>query len=251
MKLPQPGTLALLGSGREIVKFGEANEEKVETSVPGTEVGPVDIHFEHFTPSVSGKEAPEVITFSGTDGEKYSAYIRNSAGAVITMVPDKNYIVTTAISESLYTADIQTYEHLESNFGDIITAENVGVLKSDKAEGTIAADLDAALAAMNLDITHEQLVIKDLFEVTAYGDYVDYMYDEGSYLEVTFDAKLDPSKPLVVIHSADSVAWHIHPAEEVKVAADGTVTLKMYDLGAVAFLVEAEIAEAGAVQSPN
>ena len=71
-------------------------------------------------------------------------------------------------------------------------------------------------------------------------------------MELTFDANLDPNKPLVVIYSADSEHWGILDQSNVTFNADGTVTLKLYDLGVVAFLVEAEfdVNEAEAVQAP-
>jgi len=67
------------------------------------------------------------------------------------------------------------------------------------------------------------------------------------------DTDLDPEKPLVVIHSPDSKHWHVHEPEDVVLHADGSVTLKMFDLGSVAFLVPVEeaIDAEAAVQSPN
>ena len=92
-----------------------------------------------------------------------------------------------------------------------------------------------------------------MFEVTAYGDYLEELYDEANYLEVTVSANADPDMAFIVIHSADSVHWNILPADDYLVGKNGNVSLKLYDLGAVAFLVEAEEAVDAetAVQSPN
>ena len=246
--LPQAGTLALLTDGREAMGIG-SGAASGETASPAD--GSSSSEGGNFTPSVSGKPAPEVVTTEGSNGESLAGYIRNTAGDVEIAVPDENYIVVTSVAESDFVVDIQTHEHLEWGYDSILEAEDVGELLTET--GVLADDLDAALTEMGLSLTHDQLVVKDLFEVTAYGDYVEYLYNDDYYLEVTFDTDLDTSKPLVVIHSHDSVHWHIHSADELALGADGQVTLKMYDLGAVAFLVEAEqtVDAETAVQSPN
>ena len=261
VQLPKRGTLALLSDGHESMGIGQS-VQRVETTVPGTEGGEYGLDMSNFTPSVSGKSAPQVSTFTDDDGETYVGYIRSREGDLEIRVPDKNYIVITSVAERDYIADILTHEHLEWSYDGIIQAEDVGelftehdksVVIPDHEHGTIAGLLDETLKEMGLDLTHDQLVVKDLFEVTAYGDYLHYLYDENNYLEVTFNANLDPSKPVVVIHSPDSKHWHVHPTDEFAVNENGAVTLKMYDLGAVAFLVEAEeeIDLETAVQSPN
>lgn len=260
VQLPASGTLALLVDGSEAMGIG------VSTYVPGTSVpgtpGESGQTTPNFTPSVSGKPAPEMIVTEGANGERYVGYIRNDAGDVEIPVPDENYIVVTPVAERDYVVDIQTHEHLEWAYDSILEVKDVGDLYHEhdyslivdpEDHDTIAMDLDAVLDLLGLELTHDQLVVKDLFEVTAYGDYVEYLYDPAYYVDVTFDADLDPSIPVVVIHSSDSVHWHIHPINQFDVAADGSITLKMYDMGAVAFLVEAEetLSEKAAVQSPN
>lgn len=260
VRLSEPGTLALLNDGRESMGVGQDGRHVI-TVIPGEE-GDEIIESRNFTPSVSGKSAPQIVTIPGTEDEIYVGYIRNRAGDMEIPVPDKNYIIITAVSERNYTGDIQTHEHLEWAYDDILEVEDVGdlftehdlsVVIPDHEHGTIAGLLDEELARRGLDLTHDRLVVKDLFEVSAYGDYLHPLYDEENYLEVTFEANLDPDKPLVVIHSMDSVHWHVHPAEDAVIHSDGTVTLRMYDLGVVAFLVESEeeVDAETAVQSPN
>jgi hypothetical protein len=127
-------------------------------------------------------------------------------------------------------------------------------LPADCHEGIIDEDLTARLKEMQLDLTCEELVVKDLFEVSAYGDYLHHLYNEDYYLEVTLKTDLDPSKAVIVIHSYDSVNWHLHSIEESMVHEDGSITLHLYDLGTVAILVEADddvVSLQDAVLSPN
>lgn len=261
VRLSASGTLALLIDGRSAMGIGE-ELQTVENTIQGQADNEYATEAAIFTPSVSGKAAPEIVTSKGADGETNVGYIRNNAGDLEIPVPNKNYIIVTPVSKRDYVVDIQTHEHLEWGYDSILGAENVGelfgehdvndVISADE-HSTIASLLDEVLVKMGVELTHEQLVVKDLFEVTAYGNYLEYLYDVNNYLEITFDADLEPGQSLAVIHSHDSVHWHVHPIEETVVNADGTVTLKMYELGVVAFLVEAEenTDTENLVQSPN
>lgn len=234
LQLPASGTLALLADGAEIMGVGVQNE----TAVGSGEIIYEETLLPNFTPSVSGKLSPNLVTRYAESGEPYVGMISGVEGEEGIRVPDTNYIWVTATAERDFNYDVQTHEHLEWAFDSILHAENVGELPSDSEDGTIAAALNETLAQMGLDLTPDQLVVKDLFEVTAYGDYVHYLYDEDHYVEMTFETDLDPEQPAIVLHSKDSVHWHIHPIEEAEVHEDGTITLRMYDLGAVAILVE-------------
>ena len=246
--LSAAGTVALLSDGRVVAGIGEAPEQEVAA----TNVYSEPVEADNFTASATGKPAPGVELIPGEDGETYVGEIGNNNDETRVLVPNRNYVLVTAPVESTFNPDVQTYEHLAWAYNSIMLADNVGTLPSEQA-GTIAADLDALLQAMNAGLTHDQLVVKDLFEVSAYGDYLDYLYDDAYYLEMTFVTDVDPDKTVVVIHSYDSVLWHVHPAEDVVVHEDGKVTLRMYDLGTVAVLVEAEdaVSMENAVQSPN
>lgn len=261
LQLPKCGSVALLVDGHQTMGIGE-EVQRIETVVPGEEGGEEPFDSDNFTPSVSGKDAPEIVTFEGTDGETYVAYIYNKMGDEKIGVPDRNYIVITAVSERDYVIDIQTHEHLEWSYDRILEAEDVGDLFTehdlsliipDHEHGTIAGLLDETLTKMGVDATHDQLVVKDLFEVSAYGDYLHLLYDEDYYLELTLKTDFDPDMPVIVLHSPDSKHWHVHPIEEFAVNENGEITLNMYDLGAVALLVLAEddLNPETAVQSPN
>lgn len=245
VKLPASGTLALLCDGKAQLGIGD-EVKRVEIAQPDEERA--ESGADNFMPSASGKPAPQVVTFT-IDGETYVGYIRNNIDATEIPVPDRNYVVITSVMERKYSVDIQTYEHLNWAYESILQVENVGDLYTEhdmsvtlepSEHQKLAGALDAVLAQLNTDLTSDQLVVSELFEVTAYGDYLHHLYDENYYLELTFATNLDPEEPLVVIHSADSKHWHVHDSENVIVNADGTVTLKLYDLGAVAFLVEGE-----------
>ena len=260
VRIPKRGSLALLNDGRDSMGIGK-EVERIVTIIPGSE-GDEYEGDPNFTPSVSGKGAPEIVTIEGEDGQTLVAYIRNSKTDEKVAVPDRNYIILTAVAERNYVVDIQTHEHLEWSYdrileakdvGDLFTEHDLSLIIPDHEHGTIAGLLDETLAKMGVDATHDQLVVKDLFEVSAYGDYLHLLYDEDYYLELTLKTDLDPDMPVIVLHSPDSKHWHVHPIEEFAVNENGEITLNMYDLGAVALLVLAEddLNPETAVQSPN
>lgn len=257
VQLPGSGSLALLCDGEEHMGIGKLLPHA--QSLGGSYT--IDIETNNFTPSVSGKNAPQVIGHPGNGGETIIAYLRSNSDESDIPVPDRNYIIITSVADRKHTLDIQTHEHLEWSYDSILEAEDLGELFTehdpelvleDHDHQSLAAALDKALADQGANLTHDQLVVKELFEVSAYGEYLHHLYKEDYHLEMTFEAKHDPSKPLVVIHSTDSKHWHVHDLNDMTINADGSVTLEMYDLGTVAFLVEGEytVNPEGAVQAP-
>lgn len=121
-------------------------------------------------------------------------------------------LVVTAVSERALTNDVLTREHLEWAFNNILNNEM-----------EVAADTTG-------------LVVRDLFEVTAYGAAVEAT---ANGVEITFETGLTADDTLVVVYSANAATWEVLAAENIVVNNDGTVTLKLPKLGAVAFMVEA------------
>lgn len=207
VRLPASGTLALFanGSGEGGIGIGEPVNRQ-----PATE-----------NPSVTGDVAPQIVPFV-VDGTEYAAALSNGENVL-----NMNYVVVTGVAERHTALDLRTYVRLDRAYNAITAAGSVGDLPSADGQ-TLASALPAG-----------DLIVRDLFEVTAYGDCLDAMAAAGT-LEVTLNANLDPAKPLTVIHSLDGITWNVVDAANVTVNDDGTVTLKLAELGVVAFLVEAE-----------
>lgn len=211
----------------------------------------------NFTPSVVAKPAPLVIGGYDETGLLVIGTIENVQGTLSLPVGNDDVIVA-SVAERDYYVDIQTHEHLEWAYDEILNAETIGDLtekvNDDGTEVTIAASVDEYLAGRNLGLTHQDMVVCDLFEVSAYGDCLLPFYEEGSYLKITFEMSNSKNDTLMVLVSGDSQTWSVVPAEYVAVNADGTVTVCLEELGAVAFLVDvadSSLANAGdAVMSP-
>ena len=187
----------------------------------------------NFTPSVSGKPAPMVITTVDENNEVVVANIKYTDNADVLPIGLNDGLVVTPVSESAYVMDIQTHEHLQWSFDSILEAENISHIRTG-----IGAEIDGVLAAGGYGLTHFDMVVRDLFEITVYGDHVEEFYKDNAYLEIKFDAQLAQDAAMVVIFSDDSHNWHVLPESSMQLEADGTLTLKLKEMGTVAFLVE-------------
>lgn len=208
VRLPASGTLALFanGSGEGGIGIGEPLNRQ-----PATE-----------NPSVTGDVAPQIVPFV-VDGAEYAAALNNGENVL-----NMNYVVVTGVADRHTALDLRTYVRLDRAYNAVTNAANVGDLPAADGQ-TLAAQLPG-----------DDLIVRDLFEVTAYGDCLDALAADDGSLEVTLNAALDPAKALTVIHSLDGITWNVLDAANVTVNDDGTVTLKLTELGVVAFLVEAE-----------
>lgn len=246
------GTVAFLLTQEKVIALTETYQDIILASTEGTEIYASPMMHRMFTPSVSGKPAPSLIAFT-VDGEVYIASIQNRTKTTYVPVANDLKLVITPVSMRDYVVDIQNHEHLEWAYAQILNAQTLNDLPVEEGAEGLGASVDALLSAMNTGLTYQDLIVRDLFEVTMYGEDLDYFYDNDQYLEAEFDVDLVQGEPLVVLVSDDSATWSVLPAEDVTVNASGSVTVRLSELGTVAFAVQAEdqsINMEGAVMSP-
>ncbi len=201
-----------------------------EAEIPEGETAPEQN--DKFTPSVSGKPAPGLVA---ADGDDYVAVIKTVDDEI--GIPE-GYLVITPLSERDIVTDVMNGEHLTWAYDSILRDEINTV------------ELEAALTAMNSGLTAADMIIRDLFEATAYGEYVEKLYDENNYVVMTLDAQISKGTTLVVLYSSDSAVWQVLPAENVVINDNGTITVSMNKLGAIALMVDNAQVNAGTVMSP-
>lgn len=218
--------------------YGEvAEEEEITAEVPGAteeeETNP------NFTPSASGKPCPEVVPVV-SEGEEYAATIVDAEETVVANVPHTPWLVVTALSERTLNPDVMTHEQLEWAYTTICNAAEVGGLKVMGEEDLTLADvINKRFEDAGSDLTTADLTVSDLFEISIYGEYPQYLTkDSGNKLCITFDVEMEQGDTLVVLCASGIDAWHVMDAEDVIINANGTVTLRLQHLGVVTFLVE-------------
>lgn len=223
-KLPGTGVVALLKvRGSVITESEEFSAEKVENEAFTTVIELPPEAEGMFTRSVAGKAAPSVMVVDGS-----VAVIKNVNGEIVSNIPvDAAGLVVTPVAERDTAADLAVRENLDWAYASILNAESVDAL--------VVEELG-------------DVVVRDLFDVSLYGDFKAAVEAADALVEVTFaDAA---GEGLVVLCSHDFATWHTIAAEYVTVNADGSVTVALEGEAAIAFAVAAD-AVAGGVVSPN
>ena len=180
-----------------------------------------------FTPSVSQKGAPKIITIRTEDGKKIGGIIKNSQGKTIADVPTGDIIVTPVSEVSTAPEEIK---------GILDNAKEV--LNSEKSIEEIIPDFEETLAESFPEAKAEEMVIKDLFDVALYGTYAEYLAEEGNTLAITFDAGIKENTPFVAVFSTDGKNWTVIDSSLVKAVGNGQLEIVMSEPGVVAFLTE-------------
>lgn len=199
-----------------------------------------------FTPSVEQKEAPEVVTVTGDSGDDVAAVIQDAQGETVSEVPYGELIVTPVSQTSEADEDITT--NLENAYTQITSVSSLLELSTDVEDVLYDYSLE-----VGDDVTVDDLVVRDLFDVTVRGEYADHLAVDGHSIAIRFSLNLDPSAFLMVLHNYQGDEWEVIPNDRVTRYDNGDVSVAFYSLSPVAFVVDgAEVAlDPNAPQSPQ
>ena len=174
-----------------------------------------------FTPSVTAKPAPDVVTKDETTGTPVVEVLNDKDELVATFEPI--HVVVTPVSEA-------GEEHVDEEVSKILTE----IYEELSAPETKLSEAMPALAEIVTDFDVNDLVIKDLFHI-AISEELAKALEGGNVLELTLDAKIAPNQFVVVMVYVDG-EWI--PVEFV-VNEDGTITCTLEVVGVVAILTRA------------
>lgn len=181
-----------------------------------------------FTPSVEGKPAPEVVTQTGADGKEYAAFIYDLDGNEVAGVPTGDLLVTPLSASEASSAEIQ--KKLEDAYEQ---------LKSVNSLTELSDQLEPVIKDLSPDITVEDLVVRDLFDVTVTGTYAEYLLKEGSWISVRFALSADAELLAAVLHNVEEKTWETVSNDRISRNKDYTVDVVFHSLSPVAFLFDA------------
>lgn len=179
-----------------------------------------------FTPSVSGKDAPDIVPVVGPDGREYSGIIYDKDGNVVAYVPASNIIITPISAAE--DAEEEIRERLEAAFEELTNTDDLS---------PICDSLDEALDEISEDLMPDDLVVRDLFDVHVTGEYADFLAEEGNYLMITFDLEADSMLLAAVLRYLQDSGWEA--VYGTNLFRDGNkVTIAIYNVGPVAFFFD-------------
>lgn len=196
----------------------------------------------NFTPSVQGKEAPEVVPVSTGAAGDIAAEIRDPEGGVVAEVPGGELIVTPVSQRSSADTDIETA--LDQAYQQVNSVNTLDEL---------TADIIPALEAISSEISVEDLVVRDLFDVTVRGEYETYLDTDGNSITIRFALDLSPDALLLVLHNYSGTEWEVIQNDQVVRHENGDVSVTFDSLSPVAFVVDggAVVIDPNAPSSPQ
>lgn len=174
-----------------------------------------------FVPSITAKDAPEVVVVKDKDGKEAAGTVVNEAGEVVSYVPTTALLITPV---SAATTDTAAPAEITKQLNEIYEALSNGTMKIPYPE-TVKA---------------ENMVVRDLIDVSfVEEDQASAIDPEGVALTLTFDLGVEKDD-VVIVMTYKNNAWN----EIAKVVnnGDGTVTCTFEHLCPVSFSVEKKAA---------
>mgnify|MGYP005800472399 FL=1 len=175
-----------------------------------------------FTPSVTQKETPAVVTTGGAAG-----VVTNAAGEVVGQISASDLVLTPVSQTS--TADPAVSARLSNAYNQIRTS----------SIQTIVPEVDTVLAQTAPDVDVQNLVVRDMFDVSATGAAAELMNDASTSVAVTFNVdNLSPNQFLMVLCLNADGQWEIIPEDQIIRDANGNITVALNGPATLAFVVD-------------
>lgn len=183
-----------------------------------------------FTPSVQGKDAPDVVTkiVISEDGslKKYSGQVVDKNGKVVKNVENKKIVITPVSKVKKAPKAIKT--ELEKAYKQI---------KEAKSLKDLVPDIDKHLKSLSKTLKVENMVVRDLFDVTIDQE-TEKLLKNGNSVQLTFKLDIKATDKVVCLYQDNDGKWKAIDKSRVKNNKDGTVTVNITESGPIAFVVE-------------
>ena len=182
-----------------------------------------------FTPSVQQKPAPTVETITDATGNQVSAIIQDANGNEVAGVTTDQMSITPVSGAANAPAEIR--EQLEAAYEQIQNAASVADLVPD-------VDVASILQTMGSSSSVEDLVVRDVFDVSVSGEAAEFLAQEGNAITIRFQLNIAPSSTLLVLHNYEGSNWEVIDDDKVVFNNDGSVDVTFDSLSPVAFVVD-------------
>lgn len=183
----------------------------------------------NFVDSVEQKPAPSVETVTDASGNQVSAIIQDASGNEVHGVTADQMSITPVSGAANAPAEIR--EQLEAAYEQIQNAASVADLVPD-------VDVASLLSAMGSSSSVEDLVVRDVFDVSVSGEAAEFLAQEGNTITFRFQLNIAPSSTLLVLHNYEGSNWEVIDDDKVVINNDGSVDVTFDSLSPVAFVVD-------------
>lgn len=197
----------------------------------------------NFTPSVEQKPAPTVDPITDSNGDQVSAIIRDQNGGEVHGVSiDSGELIVTPISQASQAAQ---------TISEMLTKAYEQIQQADTIADLVPTIGDFLQSIGNTVTQVDDLVVRDVFDVSLTGTAAEYLAQEGSNITLRFDVDISPSATLIVLHNYEGSNWEIIPDDRVVQNADGTVDVTFDSLSPIAFVVDSTETDTSASADAN
>lgn len=197
----------------------------------------------NFTPSVEQKPAPTVDPITDSNGDQVSAIIRDQNGGEVHGVSiDSGELIVTPISQASQAAQA---------ISEMLTKAYEQIQQADTIADLVPTIGDFLQSIGNTVTQVDDLVVRDVFDVSLTGTAAEYLAQEGNNITLRFDVDISPSATLIVLHNYEGSNWEIIPDDRVVQNADGTVDVTFDSLSPIAFVVDSTETDTSASTDAN
>ena len=184
---------------------------------------------DNFTPSVEQKDSPDIVISTDSKGKEVAAIITDANDKEVVGVPIGEIIITSVAGAADAAEEIK--EVLQSAQQQIKEVAKIEDLIPEQKEELTKAVEDAGLKI-------ENLVVRDLIDVTLTGDYKNHLDTEGNTITLTFKLGIGVDDFVKVLHNYEADKWEMISEDRVKVQENGDVSVTFVSLSPVAFVVD-------------
>ncbi|MBQ8859964.1 MAG: hypothetical protein IJ015_01335 [Ruminococcus sp.] len=187
----------------------------------------VSVSAAEFVPSITNKGAPQLVVIDIVDGKEVVGYITDADGNQLS-TEYLDCLIISSITEALNGEKLPegVKEQLLKVYDEFVNGAKLSEVCPDLIE--IVKD------KWSKDKTPDDLVIKDLFDVTDYCEDIPTHLKDGTVLDLTFDLGIGSGTFITAMVYVDG-KWV--PVKDCINNGDGTVTVKFTEICPVAFLV--------------
>ena len=183
----------------------------------------------NFVDSVEQKPAPTVETVTDASGNEVSAIIQDASGNEVHGVTADQMSITPVSGAANAPAEIR--EQLEAAYEQIQNAASVADLVPD-------VDVASLLSAIGSSSSVEDLVVRDVFDVSVSGEAAEFLAQGGNAITIRFQLNIAPSSTLLVLHNYEGSNWEVIDDDKVVINNDGSVDVTFDSLSPVAFVMD-------------
>ena len=183
-----------------------------------------------FTPSVQQKPAPTVETITDASGNQVSAIIQDASGNEVAGVTTDQMSITPCVRRG------QCPRRDSGAAGSRLRADS----ERCPSVANLVPDVDVAsiLQTMGSSSSVEDLVVRDVFDVSVSGEAAEFLAQEGNAITIRFQLNIAPSSTLLVLHNYEGSNWEVIDDDKVVINNDGSVDVTFDSLSPVAFVVD-------------